>query len=826
MKSPGLDGAAMREARAELVGRRDLTGRTLAAALSAQADGWLAGLAGRLPAGWALAATGGYARGALCPGSDIDVMLLHPQRATDDQAKEIAARIWYPFWDAKLQLSPAVQSPRGALQLAADDLVTATSLLAVRHLAGNAETVAELRAGALQQWRKRPLPWLRRLLDATRQRWTQAGPASSLLEPNLKDGRGGLRDHDVLRWAVDTGRADVVASLEAPLADLDAAADLLLSVRCELHRATGRHSDVLTLQEQDVVAAAFGADLPMLFGNGAGRSDPADILMRSVSTSARSIEWAGERFWRRVERILDGVAAGGAGPRRVGRLERIVERGRRGRPSRPMPESMPGVELVGDELHLSEPVDPADPAVIFRLARLSARSGIPLSREALRQLQTMPAGDGDARWTEAMRTEFVALLAAGEPMIGVVEALEQYGLFSRLLPEWEHVRSLPQRNAFHTYNVDRHLLQTIANAAAFVRSVSRPDLLVVAALMHDLGKGHERDHSELGVELTRTIVPRMGFGPDDVETVATLVEHHLLLVETATRRDLNDPRTAANVADAVGTAERLDLLRALTESDATATGPAAWSNWKRALVDQLVWHVHRTLDGRPADPVDRDPDARFADLVDQIRFGGGVASEVDTEGELTVFRVAALDRAGLFATVAGTLAVHRVDIVTADAWGTSDGVAVQQFQIRPGNDPPFGRVQNDLAAVLAGTLDLDDRLAARVDDARRRARRRLTAAAAPRTEVVVSNEASDTTTMIDVRAPDGPAVLYRLASSLADQGVDIRSAKVATLGHEVVDVFYVQRPGAAGGQLPEDEHPALRAAVLAAVVGQNADHDD
>lgn len=818
MKSPGLDGAAMREARAALVARRDLTGRGLTTALAAQADEWLVRLAGGLPAGWALVATGGYARGALCPGSDIDVMLLHPPRASDDQAKEIAARIWYPFWDAKLQLSPAVQSPRSALHLASDDLVTATSLLAVRHLAGSEEAVAELCTAAVLQWRKRPLPWLRRLLDATRQRWTLVGPVSSLLEPNLKDGRGGLRDFDVLRWAVESGRADVVASLEAPLSELASAADLLLSVRCELHRATGRHSDLLTLQDQDVVAAAFGDDVLATFGGGAGRTDPADILMRSVSDAARSIEWAGERFWRRVERILDGVAGdGGTGPRRVGRLERIVERGRRSRPSRPMPEPMAGVELAGDELHLSGIVDLTDPALVFRLAGVAARSGVPLSREALQTLRDLPVRDGRTPWTEAMRTEFVGLLAVGEPMIGVVEALEHYGLFSRLLPEWEHVRSLPQRNAFHTYNVDRHLLQTIANAAGFVRTVSRPDLLLVAALMHDLGKGSARDHSELGVELTRVVVPRMGFDSDDVDTIATLVLRHLLLVETATRRDLNDPRTAANVADAVGTSERLDLLRALTESDATATGPSAWSNWKRALVDQLVWRVHRVLDGRPAEQGDPDPDARFVDLVEQIRFGGGVASEVDTDGELIVFRVAAMDRAGLLAMVLGTLVVHRADVVTADAWSTSDGVAVQQFQIRPGQDPPpFGRIQNDLAAVLAGSLDLEDRLAARIDDARRRARRKVTAAAAPRTEVTVSNAASDTATMIDVRAPDGPAVLYRLVSSLAELGVDIRSAKVATLGHEVVDVFYVQVPGPAGGQIPDDEHAALRAAVLAA----------
>lgn len=803
----------MRDERAALVGRSDLAGRALVQALAAQADGWLAELAQHLPPGWALAATGGYARGGLCPGSDIDVLLLHPPRTSDATAKDVGARIWYPFWDAKLKVAPGVHSVKSALRLADDELVTATSLLAMRHVAGDPAVVDEVRDAAIRQWRKRSRHWLGTLLAATRQRWAQVGPVSSLLEPNLKDGRGGLRDHDALRWAVDTARPDVAASLEAPLPELDDAADVLLSVRCELHRATGKHSDVLTLQDQDVVAAALAADLPAP-GTG-GRTDPADLLMHAVSHAARTIEWAGDRFWRRVGRILDPASSAGAAPRRVGRMERIVERGRRAPKARPLPEPVAGAMVIGDELHLEPDADVADPVVLFRLAEASARSGIPLSREALTTFaaSVTPATEP---WSETLRREFVGLLAAGEPMIGVVEDLEQYGLFSRLLPEWQHVRSLPQRNAFHVYNVDRHLLQTIANAAGLMRAVTRPDLLLVAALLHDLGKGRPRDHSELGVELTRTIGPRLGFGADDVDTLAALVEHHLLLVETATRRDLNDPRTAEIVADAVGTAERLDLLRTLTEADATATGPSAWSTWKRVLVDQLVGLAHRVLAGRPARAVAADPPPELAALADRLHTGDDVVVEADHDGEFVVVRVAANDRPGLFAAAVGTLAVHRVDVTAAEVWTTDERLAVQRFHLLPGPDPlPIGRIRDDLAAVLAGTLDIERRLAARIEDARRRARRRVVAAAPPRTEVDVSNAASATTTMIDVRAPDGPAVLFRLAAALAAAGIDIRSAKVATLGHEVVDVFYVQRPG--GGQLPEEQHPALRDAVLGAL---------
>jgi [protein-PII] uridylyltransferase len=381
------------------------------------------------------------------------------------------------------------------------------------------------------------------------------------------------------------------------------------------------------------------------------------------------------------------------------------------------------------------------------------------------------------------------------------------------------VRSLPQRNAFHTFNVDRHLLRTVANASELVRKVSRPDLLLVAALLHDVGKGRRRDHTELGVEMVERIMPTMGFGPDDTATVAALVTHHLLLPETATRRDLADPRTVANVADALQTVERLELLRALTEADSRATGPSAWSSWKAVLVDRLTHAVAEVLRGREPPPRP-DGEERFGPLLEAVRTRGGVAVEHDRAGEFHRLRVAAHDRPGLFAQVTGTLVLHRVDVTAADAWTSSDGIAVEQFHVLPGRDgaPPFERVQRDLVDALAGRLDVAERLDQRVHAAQR-GYQRAQAAAAPRTEVYVSNGASDSATMIDIRVPDGPAVLYRLSAALSSAGLDIRAAKVATLGHEVVDVFYVARPAADGGvgQIPEAEHAALRQVVEAAV---------
>jgi len=770
-----LDGATIKRQRAELVARADLGGEPLGIALADQADGWFAILGADLPDGWALVATGGYARGVVCPGSDLDVVLLHPNGTSDARVRKAAERIWYPLWDSGVKLSPATHSVKSLLALAGSDLHTATTILEVRSLAGDPALGDELRRRGLAQWRRKPARGLRQLLDASRERWARWGDVSSLLEPNLKDGRGGLRDRDALRWAVAAGD-EFADALESPLAELDGPCHVLFAARCELHRATGRPGDVLVLQEQDPVAAALG------YGD-------ADELMRAVAEAARAIDWAHDRFWRRIDRIV----------------ERPLWPGHR---SPSLAEPLAGLAVIGDELHLTGTGDSGDPAFLFEVAAAAARSDIPLSREALGALADEAPRVPPVPWSERTRRAFIDLLGAGDATVPTVEALERHDLFSRFLPEWRHVRSLPQRNVYHRYNVDRHLLRTVANAAALMRRVARPDLLLLAALLHDIGKGHTRDHSEVGVELARRIMPRLGFGTADTDTVVLLVRHHLLLAETATRRDLDDPRTAANVAAALGTAERLELLRALTEADSIATGPSAWSTWKRVLVDRLTSRVGARLDGeRPVPTV--DVEERFASLLAAARRRRSVVMEHDTGGEFLRLRFAARDRSGLFASVAGTLVLHRVDVTSADAWTTSDGIAVEEFLVLPGpgGEPAYDRLEADVAEVLAGRLDLAGRLAARVRNSRQRYQPALSASAA-RTDVRVSNDASDSATLVDVRLPDGPAVLYQVAATLSAVGLDIRSAKIATLGHEVVDVFYVSR-------IPTDHHPHLRATLLA-----------
>ncbi|MGZ4806286.1 MAG: [protein-PII] uridylyltransferase, partial [Ilumatobacteraceae bacterium] len=747
---------------------------------SDQMDGWFDALARELPSGWSVIATGGYANGLLCPGSDIDVVLIHPQRASADEVRFIAEPLWYPMWNAGVKLSPAAHSVKSLLALASSDLVTATAILRLRHLAGSEAEVAEVGAAGLDQWRKKAPGWLAQLRTVTAERWSKTGDVASLLEPDLKDGHGGLRDYDCIRWALATDRVEISASLEAPIEDLAAPAETLLATRCELHRVTGKSTNVLLLQDQDSVADAMGfAD--------------ADVLMARVSEAARAIEWASERFWWRVERA-SRKSKGAVATRRVSAV------------------LQPGITVVDDEVEIDVDAAVVDQSLVLRVAAAAAHARYSISRRALVTLSALITDDGE-EWNERTRHAMVSLLGAGSHLVDSVEALERYELFSRMVPEWRHVRSLPQRNAFHIYTVDRHLLQTVANAGEFVRTVSRPDLLLMSALLHDIGKGHAIDHTEVGVMLVDRMAPRMGFSPDDVAVIRSMVEHHLLLAETATRRDLRDPRTAENVAALVGDPMRLELLRALTEADSRATGPSAWSPWKATLIDELTAAVFAVFAGRPKATAAVALDARFGDLIDAARNSGQLHTHVEPAGDFDLWVIATPDQPGLFAKIAGAFAMNGIDVVAAEAWTSADGIAVDQFRVsRSDTDGAHhAKLEHDLRGVVRGTIDIGSRLAQRIRNYSR-AHRRAVAAAPPRLEVLVSNEASASTTMIDVRAPDATAVLYRLAAKLTARGLDIRSAKVATLGHEVVDVFYVQQPTGDGEsrQIDACEHEALR----------------
>ncbi|MCC3772242.1 [protein-PII] uridylyltransferase, partial [Streptomyces sp. UNOC14_S4] len=773
----GPDGTGPRDyaaARLRLLHQAKRTGPPRRAALARLTDQWLGTLLGETR-GVALVAVGGYGRGELSPRSDLDVLLLHDGSARPAEVAVVADRVWYPVWDMGLALDHSVRTPAEARRTAAGDLKVHLGLLDARHIGGDEQLTALLRATAYEDWRAQAPARLPELRELGEERARRQGELRFLLEPDLKEARGGLRDATALRAVAASWLAD------APREGLESARALLLDTRDALHLVTGRATDRLALQEQDQVATALGRP-------------GADTLLREVYEAARTVSYAADVTWREVGRVL---RARSGRPR----LRRILG-GFGGRGGFVELERTPlaeGVVEQDGEAVLARTARPErDPVLPLRAAAAAAQAGLPLSPHAVRRLAAT-AAPLPVPWPAEAREALITLLGAGRPTVVVWEALESERLVSRLLPEWEHVRCRPQRNPVHRWTVDRHLIETAVQAAALARDVHRPDLLLVAALLHDIGKGLPGDHSAAGEGIARDIAARLGFGPVDVETVATLVRHHLLLVETATRRDLGDPATVRTVTDAVADTGTLELLHALTEADARATGQAAWSAWRASLVGDLVRRAGAALAGGGV-AARTEPEALTEEqrrLVAEARRTGGpvpVLLGIRPEGEggsAATFTVAVPDQAGVLPATAGVLALHRLTVRAADLRAV-DGVLLLRWRVAAeyGFLPEAARLRNDLVRALEGSLDLVGRLAER-EAAYAAYSRRRRGGAHPAPRVTVVDTGSRDATVLEVRAQDAPGLLHRIGRALEDAGVWVQSAHVSTLGSYVVDAFYV-----------------------------------
>jgi [protein-PII] uridylyltransferase len=725
-----------------------------------ETDRWLAGMLGAEP-GVALVAVGGYGRKELLPGSDLDVLLLHDGR---DGIARIADRIWYPVWDSGAHLDHAVRTVPQARRVARSDLKVALGLLNARHVAGDGDLTTRLREGALEDWRSNARTRLAELKALHEERARLHGELAYLLEPDLKESRGGQRDVH----AIQAIAAAWVAPAPGP--KVRAAYEQILDARHVLHEVTGRRLDRLVLEEQDEVARTLG----LLDG---------DALLRQLAGAGRTIAYAVDHAFRQADRA-GGRRALGVRMRR-GKLDR-----------RPLADGV--VEQDGEVVLARAAVPRTDPVLVLRVAAAAAQVGLPIAPRALARLAECPPLS--VPWPSDARNALLALLGAGASAIAVWEALDQEGLLATLIPDWERVRNRPQRNPLHRFTVDRHLVECAANAAGLARDVSRPDLLLLAALLHDIGKGWPGDHSVSGEVVARDVCKRVGLGDTDVELVADAVRHHLLLPVVATRRDLDDPMTVEHVATTVGGSRTLlELLHALAIADGLATGPAAWNDWKAGLVADLVRRVSAVLDGEPMP----EPTALREDQLALVA-DGGPAAIVDGN-EVTVV---ALDRPGLLWRAAGVLASHRLTVRGANATAVGD-TAVTVFNVVPeyGDPPDAALVSSDLRRMLEGRLDVEDRLERRARAVRGRG------FAAPPPKVTLIDNASTTATVVEVRAHDEPGLLWRIGRALGECGLNVHAARIETLGAEAVDVFYVT--DATGGQLTD---PDLRKRTAAMVL--------
>ncbi|NUO46362.1 MAG: [protein-PII] uridylyltransferase [Streptomyces sp.] len=781
-------------ARLRLLNEGAQSGPPRRSALAELTDDWLTGLftaGSEALRGASLVAVGGYGRGELSPRSDLDLLLLH-DGSDPGAVAALADRIWYPVWDLGLALDHSVRTPAEARKTAGEDLKVQLGLLDARHLAGDLGLTAGLRTAVLADWRNQAPKRLPELQELCAERAERQGELQYLLEPDLKEARGGLRDATALRAVAASWLAD------APREGLDDARRRLLDVRDALHLTTGRATDRLALQEQDQVAAELG----LL---------DADTLLRQVYEAARVVSYASDVTWREVGRVLRSRSVRPRLRAMLGGGKPVAERS-------PLAEGV--VEMDGEVVLARAARPERDPVLPLRAAAAAAQAGLPLSLHAVRRMAAH-ARPLPTPWPAEAREQLVTLLGSGAPTIDVWEALEAEGLITRLLPDWERVRCRPQRNAVHIWTVDRHLIETAVRASEFTRRVHRPDLLLVAALLHDIGKGWPGDHSVAGEIIAKDVAARIGFDREDVAVLASLVRHHLLLVDTATRRDLEDPETVRSVAEAVGTQSTLELLHALTEADALATGPAAWSSWRGSLVADLVKRVAAVLAGDDLDePEAAAPTAEQERLaIEAVATGSPVLSlraqtepptgeepSGDPEPLGVELLIAVPDQPGVLPAVAGVLAMHRLTVRTAELraldlpHGVEGSVLLLNWRVAAeyGSLPQAARLRADLVRALDGSLDIAGRLAER--DAAYPRRR---GSVAPPPRVTVAPAASRLATVIEVRAQDAPGLLFRIGRALEDAGVRMRSAHVSTLGANAVDAFYVTGPE--GAPLPGDE---------------------
>jgi [protein-PII] uridylyltransferase len=738
--------------------------RSLTAAVDAAVTALWAEIVGDRT-GIALVALGGYGRGELSPYSDLDLMVLHDGgRGGPESAKAL----FYRLWDAGLEVGHAVRTPGECIKLARVNFEAETSFLETRRLAGDRALFDEFSSAVLRFTRKRGRKFLRDARTAVETRHSIDGNASCLLEPNLKEGAGGLRDLHTIRWLnIVFGRG--AAGENEPVAEI------LHRTRNHLHHIANRRQDVLLLDYQESAAAALG-----------WKDEPGwsawDGFMRDIYRSTRSVEAA--------------------------------------------------MKAAFEELD----------ATVGRKRQRSNVSVAPARRTIARLSEAAP--ESAEAWTDEMRRAFFDLLETGDAE--ALKDFDQTGAMSRYIPEWDLIRYRPQHNVYHRFTVDIHAYQTAARlarlhdekdepiAAQVALDVRDGDLLRLAGLLHDLGKGSPGDHSEAGKRLGRQIAARIGLDRARADTLAWLIRNHLLLIDTATRRDTGDENLVVETAAQVGDPQRLRMLYALSVADGLGTGPTAWTSWKSTLVAELfnrmlhvlergdvvspdatelvklrIAELRRGLERHPLERVDAhvkgmsrayflaypalDLIRHFA-LMDEPLPSGEVrthVSRVDDRGLYELTLVAA-DRPGLFSVAAGALALNGMNVVSAQIQTRADGAALEVFRVTGALDPVisderWGRFVDDVRAALRGALPLGSLL----DEKRRDYERRSQSARRKVPGVVVDNTVSDFYTVVEVHTADRIGVLYAITGVLADLGFDIHLAKIATYGEEVVDVFYV-----------------------------------
>src|SRR6056297_364314 len=779
----------------------------------------------------AVFAVGGYGRGEMAPFSDVDLLFLTPYKITP-WAESVIESTLYILWDLKLKVGHASRTIRDCLRLGAEDFTIRTALLENRFLFGDAPLADKLHTRLHKDlFEGSEREFIEAKLEERDERHRKQGGQRYMVEPNVKEGKGGLRDLQSLFWiAKYTYRVDDVAELvahglftEEEFDTFATAENFLWATRCHLHLAAGRASEQLTFDMQVEVAERMGyVDkagrravehfMQDYFRHATAVGDLTRILLTKLEALHVKSEPLLQRLFGRRRKLKDGY-----------------------------------VEVHGRLAISDEAAFLKDRLNLLRVFEEGLRTGLLIHPDAMRLVTANIdlINDEFRSDPEAQKLFLGLLLKHGNPE-RALRRMNELGVLSAFMPEFEPIRAMMQFNMYHSYTVDEHIIQCISQLAQIERRELTEDLpvassildegvnrkvLYVALLLHDIGKGRDEDHSILGAQIARKVAPRLGLKPAECDTVEWLVRYHLLMSDMAQKRDIADPRTVRDFAKAVQTKDRLDLLCVLTVCDIRGVGPNTWNNWKASLIRALYRQTRRAMEGGLEDlnREQRGSDAKrnlrdalsdwptkdlkretarhyppywqglhvtahvvFARLLrdlDENDIAIDLAIDEDRDATRACFALA--DHPGIFSRLAGALALVGANVVDARTYTSKDGFATAAFWIQDAEGSPYEaeRLQR-LRDMIRKTLK-GDVVAGEAIRSRDKLKKRERAFKVP-THITFDNEGSEIYTIIEVDTRDRPGLLYDLTRTLANANVYINSAVIATYGEQVVDTFYVK----------------------------------
>ncbi|MFQ5622171.1 MAG: [protein-PII] uridylyltransferase [Paracoccaceae bacterium] len=783
-------------------------------------------------------AVGGYGRAEMAPFSDVDLLFLTPYKQTA-WGESVIESVLYILWDLKMKVGHAVRTVDDCIRLGRDDITIRTALLEHRYLSGERALAEELEDRLWRELFEKTGPGFVEAKLAEREaRHSRHGGSRYLVEPNVKEGKGGLRDLQTLFWIAkylnhakaprDLVKIGVFTAEEFRI--FSTAEAFLWTVRCQLHLVSGRPNEQMTFDTQVEIAKALG------FKDKAGQRG-VERFMQTYFTHARHV---GE-----LTRIFL-VALEAQHVKRRPNLGRSILNAFSSRRSR-VPEGYTlrhgRMDIADPEAFLKVPIN------ILKLFQHALETGILIHPNAMRLVASnLDLIDDELRQSpEANRIFLATLLDHGNPE-RALRRMNELGVLGRFIPEFGRVVAMMQFNMYHHYTVDEHtiecvsilnrieggqLVEELPIASAILQQGINRRVIYVALLLHDLGKGSPKDHSILGAEVARRLCPRLGLDAHESETVGWLVRNHLLMSDTAQKRDVGDPRNVKGFAETVQSPNRLKLLTVLTVCDIMGVGPGVWNNWKAVLLRELYAQTMDILTDGSATQTRKDREAEAKeelaralpdwsredieteqarhyapywlglDTATHVEFAKlgkeaatvSIAHRIEPDDSRDATRACFMlqDHPGLFARLAGSLALSGANVVDARTYTSADGYAtavfwIQDSQRRPYEKSRLSRLRRTIQRTLKGEVIPREALKTR-DKVRKRERDFIVP-----TAIAFDNEGSDIYTIIEVDTRDRPGLLHDLARALSDANVSIASAIIATYGEQAVDVFYVKDP--------------------------------